>query len=278
MNKKNITDIISSYEKGQYEEIIKWENTAPSVVSQFVGVAMKPITWVVQKVIPTKAIQGALTASDWLAESLTDTKDILRDGNVSSIKELQHKDLELSDNLANEVHNWADGIATAEGGIAGFFGLPGMAFDIPALITMSLRVIHKIGLCYGYQCKTEADKRYVLAILSAAGANSVEEKAISVTTLQAMNTIIGKMTWKKMTEKAIENKLSLEAAIVGIRNLAKQLGINITKRKATQAIPVVGAGVAAAMNLAFINDVAWAARRAFQERWLIDNGKIVVSE
>ena len=59
------------------------------------------------------------------------------------------------------------------------------------------------------------------------------------------------------------------------RNLAKQLGINITKRKAAQAIPIIGAGVGAAMNLAFINDVSWAARRAFQEKWLIDNNKII---
>jgi hypothetical protein len=48
----------------------------------------------------------------------------------------------------------------------------------------------------------------------------------------------------------------------------------MVKRKAAQAIPVVGAGVGAAMNLAFINDVAWAARREFPKRWLYDNKKI----
>ena len=51
----------------------------------------------------------------------------------------------------------------------------------------------------------------------------------------------------------------------------KQLGINITKRKALQAIPLFGTVVGAAMNAQFINDIAWAARRAFQERWLIEN-------
>jgi len=29
------------------------------------------------------------------------------------------------------------------------------------------------------------------------------------------------------------------------------------------------------LNIAFINDVAWAARRAYQERWLLENGKIM---
>ena len=249
---------------------------APSVVAQSINFVMKPVSWAVQKVIPEKAIKGALVGSNWLAESLTDSKDIIRDGGVRTIKELGHKDLELSDRLANGVHNWANGIATAEGGAAGFFGVAGMLVDVPTLITLSLRTIHKIGLCYGYECKTKADQNYIYAIMSAAGANTIEEKAVSVATLQAMNRTIATMTWKKMAETAMSKKYGIEAAIVGIRNLAKQLGINITKRKASQAIPVVGTAVGAAMNLAFINDVAWAARRSFQERWLNDNGKIII--
>jgi hypothetical protein len=270
-----IKEVISQYEENQFNEIVKWEQKVPSVVSMVLNTALKPVTMLVQAVIPSKAIKGALVASNWLAESLTDSKDIKRDGKVNTIKELQYKDLELSDKLANVVHNWANGIATAEGGAVGLAGLPGMVADIPALITLSLRTIHKIGLCYGYECKTEADKRFVYGILSAAGANTVEEKTISVATLQAMSVTISKMTWKKMSEKAMSNKYGIEAAILTIKALAKQLGINITKRKAAQAIPVIGAGVGAAMNLAFINDVSWAARREFQKRWLYDNKKIM---
>ena len=57
--------------------------------------------------------------------------------------------------------------------------------------------------------------------------------------------------------------------------MAKQIGINITKRKALQAIPVIGALVGGSVNGWYIKDVGWAARRAFQERWLIDNQKIL---
>ena len=273
---KIIKDVISQYEENQFNEIIKWEQKVPRVVSMVLNTALKPVTMLVQAIVPSKAIKGALVASNWLAESITDSKDIIRDGGVGSIKELQHKDLELSDKLANEVHNWANGIATVEGGAIGLTGLPGMIADIPALITLSLRTIHKIGLCYGYECKSEADKRFVYGILSAAGANTVEEKSISVATLQAINVTISKMTWKRMSEKAMSNKYGLEAAILTIKALAKQLGINLTKRKAAQAIPFVGAGVGAAMNLAFVNDVAWAARREFQKRWLYNNKKIEV--
>ena len=79
---------------------------------------------------------------------------------------------------------------------------------------------------------------------------------------------------KQFTFKATVNKYCNEAILITIKSLAKQLGINITKRKAIQAIPLIGAGVGATMNIAFINDICWAARRSFQERWLIDNGKV----
>ncbi len=276
--KKDITHLISEYEENQFREIIKWEEQEPSVVTKSLGFVLKPITWLVQLIIPTKAIQGALVASNWIAEEITDSEDIIRDGGVDRIEDLRRKDLELSDKLANEVHNWANGVATAEGGAAGFFGIAGMVIDVPTLITLSLRTIHKIGLCYGYECKSEVDQQFIYAIMSAAGANTIEEKAVSVATLAAINKTIAKMTWKKITEKALENQYGKEAAILAIKNLAKQLGVNITKRKASQAIPVVGSVVGAAINLAFINDVAWAARRAFQERWLTDNGKIIISE
>ena len=43
-----------------------------------------------------------------------------------------------------------------------------------------------------------------------------------------------------------------------------------------QVIPIVGAGVGAAMNGSFIRDIGYAARRQFQERWLVDNGKLII--
>ena len=90
-----------------------------------------------------------------------------------------------------------------------------------------------------------------------------------------MKVIIAKTTRKKIAEKAAQDRVSTEAAIIAIKQLAKQLGINLTKRKALQAIPVVGGLVGASMNLSYINDIAWAARRSFQERWLMENDKIL---
>ena len=266
---------LTKYEHDQVKQIKKWKAEEPSVVSKTFGVILSPVTWLINKIIPEAAIRGVLDFSSSAAEWLTDTKDILRDAGVTSVSDLKTHDLEKSDNLANEVHNWAVGLATAEGGATGAFGLPGMAVDIPAVIVLALRTIHKIGVCYGFEVNTKHDKEFVLAVLAASGANEMGEKLAALTTLRTVEVAIAKQTWKQLSQKAATSQMSKEAGIIGIKSLAKQLGINLTKRKALQAIPAIGALVGASVNGLYIKEVGWAARRAFQERWLVENEKVI---
>lgn len=69
----------------------------------------------------------------------------------------------------------------------------------------------------------------------------------------------------------------LAKSIVSVRQAAKLIGVNLTKRKASQSIPFIGGAVGAALNASFINDIAWAARRSYQRRWLEDN-KVIEPE
>jgi hypothetical protein len=266
---------LTKYEKDQVDTIEKWKKEEPGVVSQAFGFAIEPLAWLVNKVVPEKAVRGALDFSNAMAQWLTDTRDVVRDAEVSSLGELRNKDLALSDKLADEVHNWAIGVAVVEGAGTGLFGLPGAAADVPAIITLALRTIHKIGVCYGYECSSKLDKKFVLGVMSASGANSIREKVAALTALRSVEVTLARVTWKKMAERAAESQLSKEAALLSIKNLAKQLGVNITKRKALASIPFIGAAVGGSVNGWYIKEVGWAARSAFQERWLIENGKII---
>jgi len=265
---------LAQYERDQLNAIELWKNEEPSVVSKALGLIVEPLAWLIRKVVPESAIMGALSLSDAAAVWMTDTADVLRDGRVERIEDLIGKDLKLSDGMADQVHNWAIGIGATEGVGTGVFGIFGAPVDVPAIITLALRTIHKIGVCYGYECKTQADEQFARGILSASGANSMEEKLASLTTLTAIKTILIKQTWKAMAGKATQSQFSKEAAVIMLRNLAKQLGVNITKRKALAAIPVIGALVGGSVNAWYIKDVGWAARRNFQERWLRDSGKL----
>ena len=89
--------------------------------------------------------------------------------------------------------------------------------------------------------------------------------------------LIAKNTWKKLAEDAATNKVCA-ALVTQTRALAKQLGVNITKRKASQAIPVIGAAVGFAMNITFIRDICEAAQMKYKERWINNKLHSVILE
>lgn len=273
MSAHALTPKANDYELQQVTEIGAWKGEEPSVISQAFGFAIEPLAWLVNKIVPESAIRAVLDGANSVGEYLADEADVLRDGGVTSIEALRAKDLEVSDRIANVSHNWANGLATGIGGGGGVFGLPGMAVDIPLTITLALRSIHKIGLCYGYRCDDVIGKQFVLGILAASGANSQEERIAAIATLHSLGVVLQKVTWKQMTMNAAQNQFSKDALLMAVKQLARQLGINITKRKALGAIPIIGAAIGGSVNYWYMNDVCWAARRAFQERWLREQGR-----
>lgn len=266
---------LTKHEREQLREIDNWKKKEPSVVDKTLGIAIEPLAWMIRQVVPDAALMGALQMARKLSTMTVDTADVIREAAVGKVTDLKTKDLALSDRLADEVHNWGIGLAMASGAGTGFFGIFGAPVDVPALITLSLRTIEKIGVCYGYECKTKEDEDFIMGILAAAGANSVEEKLGALVAIRAIETALIKQTWKKMAETAAKNQFSKEGAIIGLKALAKQLSINITKRKALAAIPYIGALIGGSMNGWYVRDIGWAARRLFQERWLMENGKII---
>jgi hypothetical protein len=264
---------LSDYERQQVQAIDAWKTEEPGVVSHAFGSVVEPIVWLVQKVVPDSAIRGAIEGASALGQYLTDTKDILRDARVENIADLRSGELALCDKLADEVHNWAIGVAMAEGSATGALGILGAPVDVPAIITIAMRTIHKIGACYGYESKTPEDSQFALSILGASGANTVREKLAALATLTALRTVLARQSWKVMAEHAAQNQFGKEAVLVTIRNLGRQIGINVTKRRAMAAIPAIGAVVGGSVNGWYIKEVGWAARRAFQERWLVNSGK-----
>lgn len=260
------------YEQRQLMLIREWRDTPPSIVSEAIGKVAAPVAWVVSKVIPTSAVEGALRGADWLARSSTRDNWAILDAGVADAAELCALPLRRLDGIADGFHNNAIRIATGEGVAAGAFGIFGMVVDVPAVITLALRTIRGIGRAYGYDADDDAERQFALGVLSAAGANSIAEKAAALAQLQALKVTVAKVTFKQMAKTAASRPVSNEAAVLAIRGVARQLGVNLTKRKIAQAIPYIGAAVGGAVNGAFIGDVGWAARRAYQARLLEDRG------
>lgn len=261
-----------AYEQQQVEGIETWEVQTPSTMARTMGFIAAPLAWAARKLIPEEVMEKAIDAALNAAAAVSGSDDLLDDANklgfeAASLGDLAKAPLHVSDGIAENVTDWAKGLAAAEGAITGMTGLPGLTADIPALLILAIRTIRRLGACYGFDTAAEAERAFILQTLRAGAANTMEDKKSAIEgALQVRSVLDG-------ADKAVSTReqsaiLGREAFTAAVRNLAKQLCINITRRKAVQVIPVVGGGVGAAMNVMFISDVAEAAFRLYQKRRL----------
>ena len=262
----------SPYEIQQISEIEKWMHRSPDAISQLADGILSPITKVVAMLVPEKAMLAAIDLGAATGETCARLQTIRQFAGIKDYAELRHKDLEFCDRIARGEQNWAMSVAAIEGGATGWMGLPGLAIDIPAIVAQAMRAIYLMGLCYGYELKTAEDRDLAIGILSASGANSMKEKVAAIIYLRSIQDVLAKTTLQKMAERAAESAISQQAVILGVKALAKQLGVNLSKRKMAQSIPFLGAGIGATINAWYISDVCHAARRTFQERCLREKG------
>lgn len=260
--------MVSDYEAKQTAEIEAWKRAKPSILQRRVGNLPSRFDWIIDRVVPYVPLNQAFDWMNATALRLVDERDLVKEAGVSVRSELAHKDLALSDRLAENNHRWAMGMGAAEGAITGVTGMVGLMADIPAVITLALRTIYRTGICYG--ADVNADQAVVLGILAVSGANSMEEKNQALSNLE-------KLHYQTQTapdpnaRKLVESGDRWNATI---RQVSQQLGTNLAKRKVLQTIPVLGALVGGSVNAWYIHDVSWAARRVFQEEWLRQNHKV----
>ncbi len=254
------------YELAQIGQLEAWRRAPPGLLARALGVALSPYGWVLTRLVPTAAIEALLRASDWLAE-----KSMARRPAAELAVEWP---LEQVDSEAGRVRNWAMAYACGEGALAGAAGLASLPLDVPALVTLSLRTIRQIGLAYGYAGRGENEKRFIYGVIAIAGANSMPQKAQALDALEAVETRLLAQHWAVLGQRAAERTVRAETFLLLLRDLAEQLGLNLSRRKVLAAVPVVGAAIGAGVNAWYMHDVCDAAQHAYQHRWLKDRGLI----
>jgi hypothetical protein len=257
---------MDDYTENEIRKIARWKAEEPGVASRVVGFALKPVTWLFNRVVPQSALEAMLNGAR-LAHRVCHTR-LVRLAARCRLPNSRYGSCNGS-KLGNRRRRW-------EGAAAGWFGILSAPIDIPAVIMLWLRTVRRIGLCYGYCGSERVEREFVLGVLGSAGANSMAEKMVSLHTLSSVQRMVATQTFKSMAERAAEATIGKEAAIIAMRDLAKQIGVNLTKRKMLAAIPAIGAAVGASLNGWYLRDVGIAAQRAYQERWLLDQG--IVSE
>jgi hypothetical protein len=261
----NYSDSMNEYERKQWERIDEWRRDVPSFATRTFSRAAGPTSRAVQKLIPGAVLNGALELVQGAAERLADRKSILARAGVSDVEALRRGELERCDQLAVSIRNRGALFGGGTGTLFGLAGAPGMALDAASLLVLSFRTIHRIGLCYGYECGS--DRRDVLGVFALASANDPEEKRAALELLDAQRSVdVG--TWRDGVERAAERELAKEAVRLSLNNLSHQFARRLGWRLGAGAIPVLGAAIGGGVNAWYLYEVATAAQRTFQLRWL----------
>ncbi len=238
-----------------------YRNAGPAAFPRAVRSLSRPIGFLTNPLIPADVIEAAIRGAEWAASGSIRKATIQHD----------FSDIDACEETVAEVRRWALGYAVTGGGAAGAFGALGLALDVPATMTLALRTVRLIGLCYGFGADTDAERVHILDVLQLAAANSMKEKSDAIERLAKERTNFDGTDWQKIVQMTGQTSGSMAAT----RRVAATLGVNLSTRKVAQLAPVVGAAVGAGVNAAFLNDVAAAARFAYRERWLQINEGII---
>jgi hypothetical protein len=255
----------TDYERRQLRRIEAWRSDPPPIATRTFSRAAGPASRAVQTVVPGSLLRGALDLVQGTAERFAGKESILKLAGVSNIGALREGPLERCDRLAASASWRATALAGGSGMLFGLAGAAGMALDMPSLLVLTFRVIHRIGLCYGED--DGGGRRVPLAIFAIAAANTAQEKAAALAALDAESSM-DLRSWRDGVERAAERELAKGAAQLSLDNLSRQFAKRLGWTVSAGALPVLGAAIGGSVNAWYLHEVAVAATRAFEARWL----------
>lgn len=262
---------MTAYETTVLQAVAHWQAQPPGPATRWFGRAAGPASRAIQQLVPAPLLRGALQRAQRAAQAVSSREALLRRAGAGDLQALRNWPLEVCDRLAGQERSRARWAAATGGAVFGVAGKAGLVLDVPTLVVLALRSIHRIGLCYGEDCLAGGQQGLAIAIFALASANSEEEK---LTALEAVRhrwatPQMLDAAWRDGLERAAERELAKEAAAYGLQNLARSLSVQLGWRKAASAAPVIGAVIGASVNAWYLHDVASVAQRCFQERWLL---------
>ena len=150
--------------------------------------------------------------------------------------------------------------ALVEGATTGMVGLPGIPPDILALVTMNLRAIGEYATYCGFDVSSQGERLFAVNVLGLASSPSDAAKAVAMAQLVKIAREVAKKKAWKVLEK--------HTFVTIMQQIAKALGVRLTKAKLAQIIPVTGAVVGGGFNAYYTDKVCNAAYYLYRERFL----------
>lgn len=145
--------------------------------------------------------------------------------------------------------------AAAAGGVGGFFGMPGLAVELPVSTTIMMRAIATIARENGEDTESPETRMACLEVFALGGRSESDDGTETgyYAVRGAMAKVVGDAIAFLSREGATLAGREAPALLRLIARVAERFSIQVTEKAAAQALPVVSAATAAAVNLLFVN-------------------------
>lgn len=265
---------MSKYEERALKEIHAWKNPEIGWFGQAMKIINMPLDKAGDSLIASPVVGSALkNAVEGLTNICNDVAQwsVRPDAIFKEFRESGHYEIKNHDDLGklnladiDKVVGWLGakykGVSLIEGAGAGAVGMPGLIVDISALITLNLRAIGEYAAYYGFDTTRQEERLFAFNVLGLASSPTDASKTLAMAQLVKISQDVAKKaTWKELEKSAF---------VKIIQEIAKTLGIRLTKAKLAQTIPVVGAAVGGGFNSYFTMKVCDSAFYLYRERFL----------
>ena len=177
--------------------------------------------------------------------------------------------LRLCDDLAKK--HWANHCkyAAAEGAAAGLAGMVRFVVDVPLVISLAIREIRLIGLCFGYRVNTPAEVDYVIHVLRIGSSVDPANKASSLDALKKIEAQQRGRARGRRKQSFSGERLRVRY-LVSLEEYSRLLSLQLIRRGVLHFIPLAAAITGASFNAAYAHDVGRAAYMCYRRRFLAD--------
>ena len=215
------------------------------------------------------AVAGAFQMTHDTLKYTYDKKYILKSLKIDTFEQLYEVNADDIEHHIKRATNRSKLYTTFQGMGFGLGGLEATLIDLPLFFAMLARVQQQICSCYGYNPENEFEHAYMLKALSFSDPISTVGKATLLMELNTLKYAIKRHTYKTLSEMG--GKYLIPAIA---KEYAKKHGIQLTKNKMTQSIPVIGAVFGGFFNYGYISRVVTTTNNLYKTRFLEDKDSL----
>lgn len=266
---------ISEYDRRAIAEIHQWKTPELSWFGQAMRAIDQPLSKMADSILEQKLVGEAIKkailgvvgicndAAQWSVRQEAIYDEFRHAGHtLETPSDLAALKLEDIDKMVGFLDAKYKSLAGVEGAATGAAGLPGIFVDVPALVTLNLRAIGEYATYYGYDVAVQQERLFAMNVLGLASSPSDTAKQVAMAQLvRIARDVAMRKPWTALEKHAF---------VKIIQEIARAVGVRLTKAKLAQVIPGVGAAVGLGFNAYYTARVCDAAYYLYRERFLAE--------